>query len=133
MSGSLLDTSFIIHILQGDTVAVDLYKSMDVVYIPAIVIGELLYGVNKSAANKQVSNRREINEAIETLQILGVDDDTAHIYANIKYALFKAGYTLPENDIWICATAKQNNLSVVTYDVHFEHAEGIEVIRPNAI
>jgi tRNA(fMet)-specific endonuclease VapC len=129
MSGSLLDTSFVIHILQGDDVAVELYKSLEEVYVPVIVIGELLYGVNKSAKNKQVSNREEINEAIETLPVLGVDEETASIYADVKYSLFKAGYTLPENDIWISAIAKQNDLSVVTYDLHFEHVEGVSVIH----
>jgi tRNA(fMet)-specific endonuclease VapC len=128
MSGSLLDTSFVIHILQGDESAVELYKSMDEAYVPAIVIGELLYGVNKSTKSKQVENRRKINEAIETLPVLCVDEDTAGIYADIKHSLLKAGYTLPENDIWIAAVAKQNDLSVATYDIHFEHAEGVKVI-----
>jgi predicted nucleic acid-binding protein len=76
-SGSLLDTSFVINILQGDESAVKLYKSMDEAYVPAIVIEELLYGVNKSAKSKQAENRKEINAAIETLPVLGVDEDTA--------------------------------------------------------
>jgi tRNA(fMet)-specific endonuclease VapC len=133
MSGSLLDTSFIIHILQGDDAAVEIYKSMEEAYVPVIVIGELLYGVNKSAKNKQIANRKEINEAIETLPVLGVDEDTAQIYADIKHSLLKAGYALPENDIWISAIAKQNNLSIATYDVHFEHAEGVEVIHLDTV
>jgi tRNA(fMet)-specific endonuclease VapC len=133
MSGSLLDTSFVIHILQGDESAVELYKSMDEAYVPAIVIGELLYGVNKSAKSKQAENRKEINAAIETLTVLGVDEDTAEIYADIKHSLLKAGYTLPENDIWIAAIAKQNDLFVATYDIHFEHAEGVEVIHLDTV
>jgi tRNA(fMet)-specific endonuclease VapC len=133
MSGSLLDTSFVIHILQGDEPAVELYKSMDEAYVPAIVIGELLYGVNKSDKNKQAENRKEINGAIETLSVLGVDENTAEIYADIKHSLLKSGYTLPENDIWIAAIAKQNNLSVATYDIHFEHIEGVEVIHLDTV
>jgi tRNA(fMet)-specific endonuclease VapC len=129
VSGSLLDTSFVIHILQGDESAVELYKSMDETYIPAIVIGELLYGVNKSSKSKQAENRKEINAAIATLPVLGVDEGTAEIYADIKHSLFKAGYTLPENDIWIAAIAKQNDLSVATCDIHFECVEDIEVIH----
>jgi tRNA(fMet)-specific endonuclease VapC len=69
MNGSLLDTGFITHILQGDKSAVEFYESLDESYISAIVIGELLYGVNKSATSKQVENLKEINEAIETLPV----------------------------------------------------------------
>ena len=130
MSGSLLDTNFIIHILQGDRTAVEIYKSMDDVYVPTIVIGELFYGVNKSTKSKQASNLKKIKDAIGTLPALGVDDNTAEIYADIKYSLFKAGYTIPENDIWICAIAKQKDLSVATYDAHFEYVEGVTIICP---
>jgi tRNA(fMet)-specific endonuclease VapC len=133
MNGSLLDTSFIIHILQGDDSAVELYRSMDEVYVPIIVIGELLYGINKSAKRKQADNREEINAALETLPVLGADEDTAQIYADIKHSLLKSGYTLPENDIWIAAIAKQNNLSIATYDIHFEHVESVDVIRLDTV
>jgi predicted nucleic acid-binding protein len=129
MSGSLLDTSFVIHILQGDASAVEIYKSMDEAFVATIVVGELLYGVNKSDRRMQEANRKEINEAIETLSVLGVNEDIAQIYADIKHSLLKTGYTLPENDIWIAAIAKQNNLSVATYDAHFEYIEGIKIIH----
>jgi predicted nucleic acid-binding protein len=49
----------------------------------------------------------EINAAIETLSVLGVDGGTSQIHAEVKHALFKAGYTLPENDIRAAATSRQ--------------------------
>ncbi|HEV8045487.1 MAG TPA: PIN domain-containing protein [Rubrobacter sp.] len=41
----------------------------------------------------------------------------------------RIGRPIPENDIWIAATALQHGLVLVTRDSHFEHVEGLRVER----
>jgi len=45
----------------------------------------------------------------------------------IKSQLRAKGQPIPENDIWIAATAKQPQLTLVTRDGHFQAIEGLVV------
>jgi tRNA(fMet)-specific endonuclease VapC len=69
-----------------------------------------------------------ISGLLDTMTILEIDKDTASSYALIKSQLYADSYTLPENDIWIAAIAHQHNLSVATFDRHFEFVAAINVI-----
>mgnify|MGYP002851843719 CR=1 FL=1 len=40
-----------------------------------------------------------------------------------------AGNVMPENDMWIAATAIANDMAVITQDKHFEHIPGLTVIK----
>lgn len=44
----------------------------------------------------------------------------------LKNELRRKGRPIPENDIWIAATALQHGLTLVTRDSDFEHVEGID-------
>jgi predicted nucleic acid-binding protein len=44
MSGSLIDTNVIIKVLNGNAEAVNLFDSLENVYISVITVGELIYG-----------------------------------------------------------------------------------------
>ena len=51
-------------------------------------------------------------------KIYPVDEEVAKVYSEIRYALKEKGMPIPENDIWIMATAKHNGLIIVTRDEH---------------
>lgn len=36
---------------------------------------------------------------------------------------------MPENDMWIAATAIANDVTVISQDKHFEHIQGLSVIK----
>ena len=36
---------------------------------------------------------------------------------------------MPENDMWIAATALANDMTVITQDKHFEHIQNLMVIK----
>jgi tRNA(fMet)-specific endonuclease VapC len=61
--------------------------------------------------------------------IINCDAVTAKYYALLKSKLKAAGRPVPENDIWIAATAMQNKITVATRDVHFSYFEGITIER----
>lgn len=57
--------------------------------------------------------------------ILACDAETARLYGEVKNSLRKKGHPIPENDIWIAATALQHGLILVSRDEHFAEVEGL--------
>lgn len=50
---------------------------------------------------------------------------TGNHYGQVKQRLRAKGRPIPENDIWIAATALQYGLTVVTRDGHFNEVEDL--------
>lgn len=61
--------------------------------------------------------------------VLDVDEDVADEYGKLKCKLQAHGHIMPENDMWIAATALANDMAVVTQDKHFEMIDGLAVIK----
>ena len=59
--------------------------------------------------------------------VLPVDAGVARRYGEVRDGLRRIGRPIPENDIWIVATALGYGLVLVTRDSHFEHVEGLRV------
>ena len=127
MGGRLLDTSVIVEVLRSNAAIVEFLGGIgNDIYIPAIVIGELLYGANKSAETEH--NTEMVHKFTNKAKILAVDADVAEYYAQIKNDLLKTGIKIPENDLWIAAIAKKYGLALVTFDNHFKHINNLETI-----
>ena len=127
VSGNLLDTNVIVKVLRGDPEAIGFLNSLGTdVFTSAVVIGELLYGANKSVKAEQ--NRQLVREKTESLEVLPIDIETAEVYGQIKDQLAKEGRNIPENDLWIAATAKKHGLALVTLDSHFKYVSGLAVL-----
>ena len=124
MNGScLLDSNIVINILRGDVATIARVKNIRAVYIPVIAIGELYYGAHKSSQTPM--RILEIEQLERTVIILDVTRSTARIYGEIKDQLRMKGRPIPENDVWIAAIAKENDLPLLTADRHFSQIEGI--------
>jgi tRNA(fMet)-specific endonuclease VapC len=113
-----LDTNIIIGIFRGDKQILKQLDSDLDIYIPVIVIGELLFGVEKSKHKNENKNRIEDFARLNT--ILEIDMTTTFYYAQIKSTLTQIGKPIPENDIWIAALCSQYQLKLITRDHHFE-------------
>ncbi|XOF33780.1 MAG: type II toxin-antitoxin system VapC family toxin [Candidatus Electrothrix sp. YB6] len=97
------------------------------VFIPAAVIGELFYGAKKSGRPEE--NCLRIEEFAADNAVLSCDTETARLYGEVKNNLRRKGRPIPENDIWIAATALQHDLTLVSRDVHFSAVEGIRLSK----
>src|ERR1039457_2633096 len=73
-------------------------------FVPIIAIGELLYGVHKSARASE--NRARLHGYLENVVVLGCSMETADVYGKIKLALRRAGTPIPDNDMWIADCAR---------------------------
>lgn len=123
-SGKYLpDTNIVIAFLNGDKNIEAKLNSAETVYLSVIVLGELLYGAKNSKNMDQ--NIQKIQQFMSQCVLLFVNELTSIHYSDIKLALKKKGHPLPENDIWIGATAIHHGLTLSSRDDHFSFIDGL--------
>jgi tRNA(fMet)-specific endonuclease VapC len=128
MSGRnyLLDTNIVIGLFANETLIVEKIKSVSSsIYIPSIVLGELFYGAELSS--KKEVNKKKIDALAQVSLIVECDLDTSRLYGKIKSQLKVKGSPIPENDIWIAATAQQHQLTLITRDKHFDNIQSLSI------
>lgn len=126
MNGNILDTNVIIRYVKGDSNVAKVLEELEDIAISSIVIGELLYGSEKS--QRKEYNRTTYLDFCAPYQVLDVTAKVADEYGKLKNALQKHGHIIPENDMWIAATAIANDMTVVTQDKHFSCVDGLSVV-----
>jgi len=126
MSGRyLLDTNVAIRVLNRE---IDLGQRRDPgfeAFLSLTVVGELFFGAEKSARAEE--NRRRVDRLIEVCPVVPMDVGTARRYGELKATLRRRGGPIPENDVWIAASALRFELALVSGDRHFDGIEGLRV------
>ncbi len=124
-----LDTNAYSRLAQGDDEVCRILERADSITVPAVVIGELTYGfLNGSRrAENEAALERFLEE--DDVSCQPVTRSIAERYGYVKAALKKKGTPIPENDIWIAATALETGCWLVTYDAHFNQVSGL-VLAP---
>lgn len=120
----LLDTNAAIALLNNNLTMAAFLNQVEF-YISATVMGELYWGAENSTHAQ--SNRDRVDAFASQRQLLECDVDTARWYGKVMVQLRRKGRPIPQNDIWIAATALQHNLILLTKDQHFLHVEGLIV------
>ena len=122
MPGRLLDTNAVIALQRNEASLVVLLDTDDW-FLNAVVVGELYYGAYRS---RHVSeNVATIDRLVAQCSVIPVDHATARVFGEIHQQLRAVGRPIPENDIWIAATALQHRLTLVTRDAHFDEVPGL--------
>jgi tRNA(fMet)-specific endonuclease VapC len=124
----LIDTNRYSDMIRGDGDVGARFASAGELWMPIIVLGELLAGF--AHGNQRRSNedtlRRFLNKPATGLLLL--DEDTARFYSEISNSLKKQGKRIPTNDVWIAALALQHDLTLDTRDQHFQHVPGLRLV-----
>jgi tRNA(fMet)-specific endonuclease VapC len=123
---ALADTSIFIDLMKGDAAIAQKLESFSEVYLSPIVLSELYFGAYRSA--NPTKHLAKITIIVQNSSLLAVDAETAEMYVAIKLALLSKGNPIPENDMWIAASALQHNLNLYTNDSHFTQVEGVKLI-----
>lgn len=123
----LLDTNIIIAFFKQDLSVINHIKDNVDFFIPAIVLGELYFGAEKS--EQKISNIEKINRLSELTNVIACDNETAKIYGKIKNQLQTKGTPIPENDIWIAAVSEQHKLTLFTRDKHFKLINKLKTVK----
>ena len=127
MNGNLMDTNVIVRVLNGDRELINELSKISSLCTCTVVFGELMYGAAKSA--HAVQNKQNAKSFCSHYPLLGVSNIVAEVYGEIKKDLLSHGNVMPENDMWIAATALANDMIVITQDKHFEHIQNLMVIK----
>lgn len=124
MSGKyLIDTNIVIALFAAEVPVIQQLRQADEVFIPSVAIGELYYGAHKSSHTAE--NLARIADFVMHNVILSCDVETARYYGELKNDLRQKGRPIPENDLWIAATAIQHSLTLVSRDAHFGEIAGL--------
>ena len=127
MNGNLMDTNVIVRVLNGDRELINELSKISSLCTCTVVLGELMYGAAKSA--HVVQNKQNAKSFCSRYPLLGVSNIVAEFYGEIKKDLLSHGNVMPENDMWIAATALANDMTVITQDKHFEHIQNLMALK----
>mgnify|MGYP000857513377 FL=1 len=128
--GSLaLDSSVIVrHMRTADLVISSRLKAATELYLPLTALGEMRFGLQRAGNSRRAVEQWE--RFSKEVVLLLPDDATATAYAELKQALAAKGKPIPENDLWIAATAKSHDLPLFCRDAHFDElAELMTIIQ----
>jgi tRNA(fMet)-specific endonuclease VapC len=121
----LLDSSVLILSLRYNTEILQRLAGAAALYVSTVALGELYYGAEYSSSpEKSLTN---VDKLMQTLSVLRVDDVTSRIYGHVKREQRMKGQMLPDNDLWIAATAVQYRLTLAARDHHFTWIAGLNL------
>jgi predicted nucleic acid-binding protein len=128
----LLDNNHWSAIQRNDPIVIAHMQSLPEearIFMPVIVQGELLAGIELAASEAKKEELRRLYERVlaQATEILPVTSEVAEWYARIFAQLRRKGKPIPINDIWIAAIALAYGLILVTSDEHFQHIDGLQV------
>lgn len=122
----LLDTTVVVAYYRGDQALTPRFAESRIMYVPWVVLGELHYGAQRAQRpQQQIANIRDL---LTFAAMLFPDQSTTEHFGQIKAELFKLGKPIPDNDLWIAATARQHRLPVATRDAHFTHVPRLQTL-----
>ena len=116
---TLLDTNVVIHVLKGNKLVVRRYEEhAGDMAIPAMVQGELLFGIAKS--KNPTRNGELLKRLTDSLPVMHTNDAIMQTFAEQKAALSARGEIIDDADILIAATALAYGATLATCNVrHF--------------
>jgi predicted nucleic acid-binding protein len=124
----LADTSWIIELLRGRDEAERLLRPLidqGSLATSIIVYGELYEGVLRGPSVEfRLAN---LNELLVGLTVLGIDLQTAEVFARTRSELRERGELIPDHDTWIAATALRHDLTLLTRDQHFARVRDLKL------
>jgi tRNA(fMet)-specific endonuclease VapC len=122
----LLDTNVVIAHFRSDPDLTARLRATAAVYLPWVVLGELHYGALR--AQRREAQLALIREFLQTATLLLPERSTSERYGEVKAELAGIGKLIPDNDIWIAATAREFDLPLATRDAHFAHVPGLQTL-----
>lgn len=128
----LLDTNAVSALMRQDsgvTGWLEAAAETDNLILCTVVHGEIWYGLSRfpPGARRRALERAYNVIAAQCGPLVGVTRGVGETYGRLKAQLESSGLVLPENDLWIAATALAHGLSLLSADRHFEAVPGLPV------
>ena len=131
----LLDTDVICQPAKrhGDArVIAWLEKEQGCCYTSAVVIAQLAYWVRTKQGRQRENLQKWMTRLVDALQgrIHGFNVSVAHVWAEQRQLLEKAGVPMPLEDSYIAATARKHGLIIATGNDADFRRPGLRVFNP---
>ena len=121
-----LDTNALSDFAAGSDALGEVLMPFRSLALPVTVLGEYRYGLLGS--KKKARLEEWLDGLLSDVRVLEATSRTSSVYAQVRQQLRTAGTPVPENDVWIAATAIENDLPLATRDRHFRVVRGLEII-----
>lgn len=125
----MLDTNIISHIIKDNFPSVQqklIDTPMNQIVVSTITQAELLYGLAKKPAAKQL--KTIVHEFLLRVDILPWDIEAANCYAEIRSELEKKGTPIGNMDMLIAAHALSADAILVSNDQAFRHIPHLQLV-----
>ena len=124
-----LDTNAYSAFMRGSSDAVFIIERARTLALSPIVIGELKAGFTLGQATER--NLDQLKRVLESARIIvpPLDDNVTDRYARIYKQLRRDGRPIPTNDVWIAAFVDHRQNAIFSFDSHFRHVDGLQVIQ----
>ncbi len=122
----ILDTNALSAWAEGTLSAREAFRSATRLVLPAVALGEYLFGILQSRHRQRYEQWLAAN--LPRVEVAAVGHATAQEYARIRLELKQRATPIPTNDTWIAALARQHRLPILSNDVHFDAVPGIQRI-----
>ena len=129
MRSLVLDTNVLIRFLERGGDYAETFSKFDRLLIPAAVDGEYRAGID--AATRPGQRRQTAFDALlesSAVEYIPVGREVSAEYAQVFRQLQERGTPIPQNDIWIAATARVRHAPLCTLDDHFKNVEALELV-----
>lgn len=121
----LLDTNVLLHIARGKAAGewivrrYGLRTRTEKPLVSAVSVGEIW----RMAYRRGWGDARlaSLAELVSEMLIIGLEPDVVTNYGRFGAHLDRSGKPIPQNDIWIAATAASKRAVLITMDSDFDH------------
>lgn len=121
-----LDTNAYSALLRDEDLRKRIESSRQI-YVPIIVVAELLFGFKKGKLTEKNLGFFTRFLEIPEVSILQTSWETAEIFSSLKLDLMKVGRPIPTNDLWIAALTIEVGSNLISRDKHFQKIKGLRV------
>ena len=130
MAGVLVDTNVLIRYFRGDEPFAEFIETAESVVVHPVVYAEYLNGLDESKKGAKLLRRR-LEEFIDApaVALANISTTTSLYYSKIYKALKGSGRMIPQNDIWIAASAIEKGYILATHDEHFSQIPMLRLVE----
>jgi tRNA(fMet)-specific endonuclease VapC len=114
-----IDTNVLIDMFAQGRDAFKEFRQYDKILLSATVLGEYKAGITDTRAGRESRDKLEFFLSRNTVETVPVTERTAELYAKVFQALKERGKKIPQNDVWIAASALEHGADLATSDEHF--------------
>jgi predicted nucleic acid-binding protein len=128
MTAYLVDTDWAIHHLNGHPAITQRLQDLhhEGLALSVAALAEIYEGVYYSRDPE--ASERSLIAFLESVSLIGIDEETAKIFARERGRLRAMGMLIGDVDLFIAATALQHGVTLLTNNRrHFERIPGLRI------